>query len=177
MNTSRLYPRFTAEFLEEALADTPVVLIHGPRQSGKTTLARMVGERLGYAYFSCDNRVLAGAAEADPIGFVDDLPERSILDEVQRVPGLFPALKMAVDRRRTAGRFLLTGSANVLLVPRLAESLCRSTCCMTAKRALALETACSPYRFARCGRQQELRVRAKMTSHLAAGSHTCKPWG
>jgi predicted AAA+ superfamily ATPase len=123
MNMSRLYPRFAGERLKEALADTPVVLIHGPRQSGKTTLAQMVGEPSGFAYFSFDDRVLAGAAEADPIGFVDDLPDRAILDEVQRVPELFPALKVAVDRRRTPGRFLLTGSANVLLVPKLAESL------------------------------------------------------
>jgi predicted AAA+ superfamily ATPase len=123
MNTHKLYPRFAAERLKEALADTPVVLIHGPRQCGKTTLAQMVGEPLGFSYFSFDNRVMASAAEADPIGFVDDLPDRAILDEVQRVPGIFPALKMAVDRRRTPGRFLLTGSANVLLVPKLAESL------------------------------------------------------
>jgi predicted AAA+ superfamily ATPase len=123
MNTNKLYPRFVTEPLKEALADTPVVLIHGPRQSGKTTLAQVVGETLGFSYFSFDNPVLASAAEADPIGFVDDLPDRAILDEVQRVPGLFPALKMAVDRRRVPGRFLLTGSANVLLVPKLAESL------------------------------------------------------
>jgi predicted AAA+ superfamily ATPase len=63
------------------------------------------------------------AAEADPIGFVEDLPERAILDEVQRVPGLFSSIKIAVDRRRTPGRFLLTGSANVLLAPKLSESL------------------------------------------------------
>lgn len=123
MNTSRLHPRFVAKSLEEALTDSPAVLIHGPRQSGKTTLARMVGERLGFNYFSFDDQVLAGAAQADPIGFVDGLPDRAILDEVQRVPGLFPSLKMAIDRRRTPGRFLLTGSANVLFVPKLAESL------------------------------------------------------
>ncbi len=107
----------------EALADTPVVLIHGPRQCGKTTLARMVGDPQDYSYFSFDDAVALEAAQADPVGFVADLPERSILDEVQRVPALFPALKTAVERRRVPGRFLLTGSANVLLVPRLSESL------------------------------------------------------
>jgi len=109
--------------LVEALSDTPVVLIHGPRQCGKTTLARMTGDPRGYTYFSFDDDVALAAAEADPAGFVADLPERAILDEVQRAPGLFPALKSAVDRRRAPGRFLLTGSAHVLLVPKLAESL------------------------------------------------------
>jgi len=67
MNTNKLHPRFAARRLKEALADTPVVLIHGPRQCGKTTLARLVGNPLGYSYFSFDDPVLAGAAEADPI--------------------------------------------------------------------------------------------------------------
>ena len=107
----------------EALADTPVVLIHGPRQCGKTTLARVAGDPRGYTYFSFDDGVTLGAATADPAGFIADLPERAILDEVQRAPGLFTAVKTAVDRRRTPGRFLLTGSANVLLVPKLADSL------------------------------------------------------
>ncbi|MBK7642795.1 MAG: ATP-binding protein [Planctomycetes bacterium] len=117
------YPRYAEPRLIEALTDSPVVLIHGPRQSGKTTLAQAVGERLGYAYQSFDDDVARLAAQADPAGFVAGLPERAILDEVQRVPGLFSALKSAVDRERVAGRFLLTGSANVLLVPKLADSL------------------------------------------------------
>ncbi len=118
-----LYPRYIEARLVEALADSPVVLVHGPRQCGKTTLARTVGERLGYTYVSFDEEVVRAAAEADPTGFVDDLPERVILDEVQRVPGLFAVLKTTVDRRRKPGRFILTGSTNVLLVPRLADSL------------------------------------------------------
>lgn len=117
------YPRFVVPRLLETLADTPVVLIHGPRQCGKTTLARMVGASRGYTYFSFDDDVALAAAQADPAGFVANLPERAILDEVQRAPGLFTALKIAVDRGRTPGRFLLTGSANVLLVPKLADSL------------------------------------------------------
>jgi predicted AAA+ superfamily ATPase len=116
-------PRLLAPRLREALADTPVVLIHGPRQSGKTTLARVLGEPRGYRYFSFDDDPIREAALRDPVGFVDSLPRRAILDEVQRVPQLFTALKAAVDRRRVAGRFILTGSANVLLVPALADSL------------------------------------------------------
>ena len=117
------YRRLVRPFLEEALADTPVVLVHGPRQCGKTTLAREVGDAAGYAYRTFDDDTLRAAAEADPVGFVADLPERTVLDEVQRVPGLFTSLKAAVDRDRTPGRFLLTGSANVLLVPHLSDSL------------------------------------------------------
>jgi predicted AAA+ superfamily ATPase len=123
MTDTPFYPRFVEPPLIEALADTPVVLIHGPRQCGKTTLAQMVGEKEGYTYLSFDNDVTLAAATADPLGFVADLPERTILDEVQRAPGIFTALKSAVDRQRTPGRFLLTGSANVLLVPKLADSL------------------------------------------------------
>jgi hypothetical protein len=107
----------------EALADSPVVLIHGPRQCGKTTLARMAGERAGYAYLTFDTEGDRAAAEADPIGFVGELPRRVILDEVQHVPRLFSAIKAVVDRDRRPGRFILTGSANVLLVPSLSDSL------------------------------------------------------
>ena len=117
------YPRLVAPRLREALADTPAVLIHGPRQAGKTTLARLVGEPTGYRYLSFDDEAVLAAARRDPVGFVDGLPARAILDEVQRVPEIFTSLKAAIDARRSAGRFILTGSANVLLVPRLAESL------------------------------------------------------
>ncbi len=123
MPRETLHPRFAAPALDDALADSPVVLIHGPRQSGKTTLAQAVSEKQGYAYFSFDDAVALEAATADPVGFIADLPERSVLDEVQRVPALFTAIKATVDRDRRPGRFLLTGSANVLFVPRLADSL------------------------------------------------------
>lgn len=118
-----LYPRYARSRLEEALADTPVVLIHGPRQCGKTTLARLVGDAAGYTYITFDDDVQLAAARYDPVGFAADLPARVVLDEVQRVPELFLAIKSTVDRERTPGRFLLTGSTNVLLVPTLADSL------------------------------------------------------
>ena len=117
------YPRFARSALEEALADTPVVLVHGPRQCGKTTLARLVGEALGHTYITFDDDTQLAAAMGDPAGFVAGLPPKVVLDEVQRVPNLFLALKAAVDRDRRPGRFILTGSANVLLVPKLADSL------------------------------------------------------
>lgn len=123
MTDATLYVRHVRPRLLEALADTPVVLIHGPRQCGKTTLARQVGDAAGYAYSSFDDDVLRASAQSDPVGFVADLPDKVVLDEVQRVPELFTTLKSAVDRDRRPGRFILTGSANVLLVPKLADSL------------------------------------------------------
>ncbi len=123
MTDAPLHARFLLPRLTEALVDTPVVLIHGPRQCGKTTLARQVGDAEGYAYLSFDDDVQRASAQADPVGFVADLPDKVVLDEVQRVPGLFTSLKAAVDAKRRPGRFILTGSANVLLVPKLADSL------------------------------------------------------
>lgn len=121
--TDAYVPRFAQARLLEALADTPVVLLHGPRQSGKTSLARSVAEPRGYGYLTFDDDNLAAAARTDPVGFVSDLPPRMVLDEIQRVPEIFTSLKAVVDRDRMPGRFLLTGSANVLLLPRLADSL------------------------------------------------------
>jgi predicted AAA+ superfamily ATPase len=115
------YPRLAARALETALADTPVVCLVGPRQSGKTTLVRMAAPERPYV--SLDEPGYLHAAALDPAGFVDSLPKGVTLDEVQRVPELLPALKRAVDRDRQPGRFLLTGSANLLLLPRVTESL------------------------------------------------------
>ncbi|MCY4533630.1 MAG: ATP-binding protein [Gammaproteobacteria bacterium] len=118
-----LYHRFTEETLFEALQDTPVALIHGSRQCGKTTLAQSVGEQLGYHYISFDDDNQLQAAKADPVGFVQSLPEKTTLDEIQRTPELFTAIKASVDKNRKPGRFILTGSANVLLLPQLSDSL------------------------------------------------------
>jgi predicted AAA+ superfamily ATPase len=117
------YPRFAADRLTEALHDSPAVLSQGPRQSGKTTLARRVAARAGYAYLSFDDEAIRSVATTDPVGFVADLPPRVILDEVQHVPQLFVTLKAAIDRDRRPGRFVLTGSTNVLLLPKLSDSL------------------------------------------------------
>src|SRR6476620_10562704 len=115
------YPRTLAVALRTALADTPVVCLLGPRQCGKTTLAKSV--EVNRAYVTLDEESYRRTALQDPDGFVDRLPARVILDEVQRAPGLLTAIKRAVDRSRQPGRFLLTGSANLLLLPGVSESL------------------------------------------------------
>ena len=123
MQETALYRRYAEIPLVEALADSPAVLVNGPRQCGKTTLVRLVGEPRGYDFISFDDDVARAAAETDPAGFVAGLPERVILDEVQRVPSLFIALNRQIDRDRIPGRFLLTGSSQVLLLPSLSDSL------------------------------------------------------
>ncbi|EGN75493.1 Putative ATPase (AAA+ superfamily) [Idiomarina sp. A28L] len=120
---SLIYPRLAEQSIRLALKDTPVVLIHGSRQSGKTTLAKLIGEPSGYTYISFDDVSQLNAAKYDPVGFVQNLPAYCILDEIQRVPELFTSIKAVVDNQRDPGRFILTGSANILLLPTLADSL------------------------------------------------------
>lgn len=107
--------------LEEALSDTPVVCVLGPRQVGKTTLCQQVAPNRHY--LTLDDYSILTAAKQDPTGFIQSLPEHVTLDEIQRVPELILAIKAEVDRNRHPGRFLLTGSANLLLLPKVKESL------------------------------------------------------
>ena len=99
----------------------PVVLITGPRRAGKTTLVRKMGEA-GRSYITLDDQTALEAARADPRGFIRGL-DRAIIDEIQRAPDLLLAIKKTVDEDYRPGRFLLTGSANVLTLPRVADSL------------------------------------------------------
>ena len=112
--------------LLEALSDTRVVLLHGARQTGKSTLVQSIAA--GHygpkaRYMTLDDAGVLAAARDDPVGFVTGLELPVALDEVQRVPELFLAIKSRVDRDRRPGQFLLTGSANVMLLPHLSESL------------------------------------------------------
>ncbi|MFN0072805.1 MAG: ATP-binding protein [Chloroflexota bacterium] len=110
--------------LREALADAPVVLLHGPRQSGKSTLAQHLADDSWPArYITLDDLSILATARSDPQGFVEALQGPVILDEIQRAPDLFLPIKLVVDRDRAPGRFLLTGSANVLALPRLSDAL------------------------------------------------------
>ena len=109
--------RHLSSAVAQALADTPVVCLLGPRQCGKSTLAGMLAPER--AYYSLDDHNYLKAAQADPVGFLAQLPDYVTLDEVQRAPELFLAIKRSVDTDRRPGRFFLTGSANLLQLPRL----------------------------------------------------------
>src|SRR5271166_319462 len=116
--------RNITDHLLQAMADTPVVLVNGARQTGKSTLVQ--SDELvepGRQYLTFDDPSILAAAKRDPRGFVSGLNTPVILDEVQHIPEVFQVIKLAVDRKREPGRFLLTGSANVLLLPKLSESL------------------------------------------------------
>lgn len=122
MNTISLYPRRIEPRLADALQDTPVVLLAGPRQAGKTTLVRQVAERQGLRYLTMDDELTLLSAMEDPVGMIRSL-DRAVIDEIQRAPGLLLAIKKSVDEDRRPGRFLLTGSANLMALPTIADSL------------------------------------------------------
>ncbi|MFM9970478.1 MAG: ATP-binding protein [Burkholderiales bacterium] len=115
------YPRNIRRALKVALADTPVVALLGARQSGKSTLARALAPKR--AYVSLDEEPMRRTAREDPVGFIAALPVRVTIDEIQRAPDLLLAIKASVDKDRRPGRFLLTGSANLLLLPKVGDSL------------------------------------------------------
>ena len=99
----------------------PVIAIVGPRQSGKTTLARQIYS--DYEYLSLENLDLRHQAEEDPRGFLHDHGSRIIIDEAQRAPGLFSYLQEIVDKDDAPGQYILTGSQQFLLMEKVTQSL------------------------------------------------------
>jgi predicted AAA+ superfamily ATPase len=119
-----MFRRNIEDILVEAVNHSRVVLVNGPRQSGKTTLVRELmdfGPEASYITF--DDIALLSFAQRDPAGFIGQFEGTTILDEIQRAPELFLPIKAAVDRGKRPGAFVLTGSANVYALPRLADSL------------------------------------------------------
>lgn len=116
-----MYPRGIEQRIREDLGDTRVVLLSGPRQAGKTTLAKKVAGP-GMKFLTLDDPTTLAAARNDPTGFVRGL-DRATIDEIQRAPELILAIKRSVDDDPRPGRFLLTGSANLLTLSRVADSL------------------------------------------------------
>ena len=131
-----MYQRLCEDRVRDALADTRVVLVAGPRQADKTTLAqRIAGGAIPFR--TLDDATTLAAARADPVGFVRGL-DRAVIDEVQRAPELLLAIKASVDANPRPGRFLLTGSANLMTIPTVADSLAG---CMETVRLLPLAQA------------------------------------
>ena len=119
-----MYKRFIVPEVLAALNDTPVVLLIGARQTGKSTLIQHLSTTHRPAHaLSFDDLTTLNAAKNDPQGFINGLSGNVVIDEIQRVPEVLLPIKVAVDRHRQPGRFLLTGSANVLLLPRVADTL------------------------------------------------------
>jgi hypothetical protein len=122
MNMASLFPRRIEPRITEALLDTPVVLLAGPRQVGKTTLVKQIATQQGLRYLTMDDALTLLSAREDPVGMIRSL-DRAVIDEIQRVPQLLLAIKQSVDEDRRPGRFLLTGSANLMALPTVADSL------------------------------------------------------
>ncbi|MDE2746948.1 MAG: ATP-binding protein [Chloroflexota bacterium] len=117
----RLHPRVAIPSLERRLRVMPVAVVTGARQTGKSTLVQQLGSEQR-RYVTLDDLDVRSAARDDPALLVDG-PQPITIDEVQREPELLHAVKRAVDRQRRPGQFLLTGSANLLLMHRVSESL------------------------------------------------------
>ena len=121
--------RFIHDKVVDSLSTFPVVYIAGPRQSGKTTLVKRISQRTHKAnYVTFDHLQTRAAAQHDPEGFLRSLKGNVVLDEIQLVPELFRPLKVVVDENRESsdggrGKFLLTGSANIMATPQLSEAL------------------------------------------------------
>jgi len=118
-----MYTRNIFSTVTRRLKSMPVILIIGPRQCGKTTLSKTIGHELGMGYISCDNIATLASIQFDPAGFLNNQTRPLIIDEAQRVPEIFLPIKVDVDDNRKPGRYLLTGSANPLLVPKLGDGL------------------------------------------------------
>jgi hypothetical protein len=122
--SSELLPRHARRLVVAALADTRVVFLMGARQVGKSTLTQDIARNEHPArILTLDDATTRTAASSDPTAFIAGLEEPALIDEVQRAPDLLLAIKAAVDRDPRPGRFLLTGSANILTAPRVAEAL------------------------------------------------------
>lgn len=119
-----MIPRHITKILETSLRNFPVVLLVGARQVGKSTLVKAIASSSWPArYVTFDDRTVLDAALTDPDGFIGGLHGPVIIDEVQRAPDVLRAIKLVVDHNRRPGMFLLTGSANVLTLAAVSESL------------------------------------------------------
>src|SRR5216683_4558631 len=122
MSPSSLVPRHAGPPVAEALADTRVVLVNGARQAGKSTLVRAIAGQQAAEWRDLDRPQDRQSALDDPVGFVS-FDGLTVIDEIQRVPELLLAIKVAVDADPRPGRFLLTGSSRLLGLRDLPDTL------------------------------------------------------
>lgn len=120
-----MYKRFITTSIQEALLDTPAILIVGARQTGKSTLCRELIQEGSFNgnMVTLDDPATLLAAQTDPLGFLQDLGKHVVIDEVQRAPELFLSIKKLIDKDRKGRRIILTGSADVMTLPKVADSL------------------------------------------------------
>ena len=120
-----MYRRNITDSIIEALADTPVILVNGARQTGKSTLCETIIEEGAFQgkFVTMDDPATLLAAQKDPLGFLEDLGKHVVIDEVQRTPELFLPIKKLVDEDRKGRRLILTGSADVMMLPKVGDSL------------------------------------------------------
>ena len=116
------YKRWQVESTREAQKMRRVVAISGARQTGKTTLSRQVIAESG-DYRSLDDSFMLDYAISDPKGFVHNNTGTMVIDEIQKAPKLIPEIKLVVDKNNRPGQFLITGSANILTLPIISDSL------------------------------------------------------
>ena len=113
--------RFIEKKLSEMATKFPVIVVTGPRQSGKTTLCKKLFK--SYAYVTLENPDFREYAESDPRGFIEEYSDRVIIDEIQNVPSLFSYIQGVVDERDKTGQYILTGSQNFLLLEKISQTL------------------------------------------------------
>lgn len=153
------YRRNIINRIDLAMKDTPVVMINGPRQSGKTTLVQQYAPSL--SYYTLDDDNILHAALQDPMGFVKRI-DNGIIDEIQRAPELLRAIKLCIDQNRQPGRFLITGSANLLAVPKIGDSLAGRMEILTLFPLSIAELACRENKFLTLAQSQNWPL---LTSH------------
>jgi len=118
------FNRNLLENITKGLEYSPVVLLNGARQTGKSTIAQeLVNSGKLKSYITLDDPLVLSTLLTSPVGYLESLPVGTVIDEIQRAPEIFTSIKYVVDKDRQKGRFLLTGSANVLLLPKLSDSL------------------------------------------------------